>query len=161
MSSKSKTEYRVGVGASSILMVLVVLALTAVSLLSYKSAKNAEVLTHRNLQMTTAYYDASAEVQMKLAAVDVWAAELAAAGGEIDVGAFLAKMEELDMAEAQAWEEGNGICFSFVEDASHERHIQVEGKISAYETVRCEISRHQLVSQPAEEDFEQFQIWGG
>ena len=39
---KQKSEYRVGIGASSILMILVVLALTALALLSYNSARSTE-----------------------------------------------------------------------------------------------------------------------
>lgn len=76
--SKPKTEYRVGVGASSILMILVVLALTALSLLSFSGARHAEVMAKRNVDMVTAYYAATAEAQEKLAVLDSMLATLAA-----------------------------------------------------------------------------------
>ena len=64
-----KTDYRVGVGASSILMVLVVLALAAMSLLSLSAARNSEALGDRALDMTTNYYQAVSEAQRMLAAM--------------------------------------------------------------------------------------------
>ena len=158
MSNKrAKTEYRVGVGASSILMVLVVLALTAVSLLSFQSALNAEALTNRNLQMTTAYYEASARVQQKLAAMD---AALAGAGAEetFDEEDVTAALELLGLAELNVWQTRDGLAFSFVEDAEDDRRIEVQGFLTLTESTRYRVTRHQLVSAPMEDEEFPYQL---
>ena len=162
MSNKSKTEYRVGIGASSILMVLVILALTAVSLLSFRSAKNTEALTKRNLQMTVAYYEASANAQKKLAAIDELLVESQMAANIVLGEALQTELfSTLGMAELLIWQDGEDIRFSFVEDAQYERQIEVEGIFTlSSDTQRYHINKYRLISQPTEDDSAGFQLMG-
>ena len=160
--NKPKTEYRVGVGASSILMVLVVLALTAVGLLSFRNAKNAESLTERNLLMTTAYYEASARVQEKLAAMDAELADLRVNAQSLEEETLIEQLEYLEMEELTFWQEDDGLGFSFVEDANYARQIEVDGILPEAGERRYIITRYQLISHPHEEDeFMEFRLIGG
>jgi len=158
MSNKRvKTEFRVGVGASSILMVLVVLALTAVSLLSFQSALNAEALTNRNLQMTTAYYEASARAQERLAAMDAVLAE-AGAEGVADAKGIFDRLVTLNFLELKVWQADDGLAFSFAEDAQDDRRVEVQGFLTPSEPVRYRVTRYQLVSAPMEDEEFPYQI---
>ena len=162
MSNKPKTEYRVGVGASSILMVLVVLALTAVSLLSFQSARNADVLTKRNLQMTLAYYQASAKAQEKLAGMDALLAEILEDSGIPTEEDLAGHAEQLEMEEFEVWLEGEGMTFSFVEDAGYQRRLEVGGILAEDDGMRFQITKYMLTSDPEEYDGAlQFQLIGG
>lgn len=68
--SSMKADYRVGVGASSVLMILVALAMAALGLLAFGSARMTETLTRRNVDVSAAYYEAAAKVQEKLCEID-------------------------------------------------------------------------------------------
>ena len=67
---KQDSQQRVGVGVSSVLMILVVLAMTALSLLAFGSARSNESMTRRNADVGTAYYVAADQAQRTLAEVD-------------------------------------------------------------------------------------------
>ena len=160
-NGKFKMEYRVGVGASSILMVLVILALTAVSLLSFRNAKNAEALTARNVLTTQAYYEASAKIQTKLAAMDKVLVDLAVQEEESSPEILQEELESLDMAGLQIWETTDGMAFYFVEDAGYERQIEVEGLLPKAGSRRYQITRYQLLSHSVEGEDDFLQLIGG
>lgn len=65
-----KQEYRVGVGASSILMIFVVLSLTTLGVLSFASARANLTMATRRTAQVEAYYAAAAEAQCVLAEID-------------------------------------------------------------------------------------------
>jgi len=171
--SKPKAEYRVGVGASSILMILVVLAMTALSLLSFSSAQKAEVMGKRSVTMITAFYEAAANVQYKLAVIDGILMEVerdwtAGESSATDEEAFArdhsqsvtASQTQLLLAaftihgldDVSLVEEEEKVQFSFSMDAGYERVIQVKGIIDLGENPRCQITAHELVSQQAEDN---------
>ncbi len=158
---RSKNEYRVGVGASSILMVLVVLALTAVGLLSFSSARNLEVLTRRNVEMTSAYYTASAEVQKKLAVMDAKLVETQAAG-TVDPQVVLAALESVGIATEADPQKAGQLKFAFSQDAGHRRHIDVAGVIALSSSSRYQVTQYQLVSEPVDDsyDYDQYHLLG-
>lgn len=64
------SEYRVGVGASSILMIFIVLCLTTLGVLSFVSAKANLSLTDRRTQQVTAYYESNARADALIAEID-------------------------------------------------------------------------------------------
>lgn len=68
--TQKKQEYRVGVGASSLLMILVVLCLATLAILSYLSAATDEKFTLREVEMAEGAYAAEARAQEALAALD-------------------------------------------------------------------------------------------
>ena len=61
---------RMGVGASSILLILVVVSLTLFASLSLVQARGDAALTRKTAASIAAYYDADARAQEKLAALD-------------------------------------------------------------------------------------------
>lgn len=64
-------EYRVGIGASSILMIFIILCLTTLGVLSFASARANLTLTQRRQAQVEAYYEAAAEAQQMIAFIDV------------------------------------------------------------------------------------------
>lgn len=74
-------EYRVGIGASSILMIFIVLCLTTLGVLSFASARANLTLTQRRLEQVEAYYEGVAQAQTLLAQID---AALLAASEDAD-----------------------------------------------------------------------------
>ena len=81
-----RQEYRMGVGAASILMIFMVLSLTTLGVLAYASAHADLALTQRRQAQVEAYYAAVAEGQRKIARID---------------GALLAAREDLERYEVQ------------------------------------------------------------
>ena len=63
-------QRRMGVGASSLLMILVILCLTTLGVLSLTSALAEYRLSSRAAQTAAAYYEASANAQEKIAQID-------------------------------------------------------------------------------------------
>lgn len=61
---------RMGVGASSILLILVILSLTLFAVLSLVQAKNDAALTDKTASAVTAFYDADAQAQRLLSQLD-------------------------------------------------------------------------------------------
>jgi len=142
---KQRSDYRVGVGATSILMILVVLALAALSLLSLSSARNNETLAQRNLSMTLSYYQAAAEAQRTLAAMDTLISENRA--GAQDADDWNALFADHGLETVTVNEDGT---FSFSLDAGAERALVVEGALTPNASPRYTLTRHELVNQAAE-----------
>ncbi len=121
---KQDSQQRVGVGVSSVLMILVVLAMTALSLLAFGSARSNESMTQRNADVGASYYVAADQVQRRLAQLD----ELLLKG----------RQESADLAWYQAqspedilWEENEeGISFSFTTDAGNDLALFVRGLLT-------------------------------
>lgn len=67
---KTQQEYRVGVGASSILMIFIVLCLTTLGVLSFASARANLTLTNRRQVKVEGYYEALAKSQGMIADID-------------------------------------------------------------------------------------------
>lgn len=136
---KHKTEYRVGVGVSSILLILVVLALTALSLLSLKAAQDNAVLTERNVSMTLAYYEAAANVQRTLAAMDEKRFELDLSSDEA-----LASYRTFLTSQLAPVLLSDGLTFTMAANAGAEREVIVEGVVIPGITGGISITRHEL-----------------
>lgn len=81
MMKQQKPSYRLGVGASSIIMIFVVLILTTLGVLAFASARSDLSLTARRQVQVSAYYEANDQAQRLLAWVDE---ALAAAWGDPD-----------------------------------------------------------------------------
>lgn len=69
MTSRQQ-EYRMGVGASSVLMIFVVLCLTTLGVLSFASARADLMLTQRRKAYVESYYQADAAAQRVLFQID-------------------------------------------------------------------------------------------
>lgn len=121
---KQDSQQRVGVGVSSVLMILVVLAMTALSLLAFGSARSNESMTRRNADVGVAYYLAADQAQRKLAEVD--AVLLEGAAENADLGWYQA--QELEGVE---WlENEEGLCFTFTTDAAEGHAVYVRGVVT-------------------------------
>ncbi len=172
--SKQKMEYRVGVGASSILMILVVLALTALALLSFSGAKSADVLAKRNQAMVVAYYQAMAKAREKLAALDHVIVEMqkdasqVSASQQLQVGeqtdaslllSFTQRVAQAGLTDIQIEEGPESSLFSFQVDASYGRLIMVEGQLADEPGMpRYYVTRQELVSLPTEDEGDQYKL---
>ena len=88
-----KQEYRVGIGASTMLTIFVVLCVTTLALLALSGARGDAALTGRAVEMTTDYYRASDQAQRILARLDAAVKEAAASAA--DSGAFQALLADL------------------------------------------------------------------
>ena len=142
---KPGSEYRVGVGASSVLMVLVVLALAALSLLSLGSARSNAALSDRNRTMTLGYYQAAAQAQQTLAAMDELAMENASV--VTDFNGWNALFARNGLGNVTLGEDG---AFSFALDAGAQRSLAVEGTFSPSSAPRLTLTRHELVNHSTE-----------
>ena len=82
---RQRLDYRVGPGMTSLLMIFMVLCLATLAILAYASTKLDSTLTLRNVESTTAYYEASAKAQEALSQVDSRLQQLRSqAGGDKD-----------------------------------------------------------------------------
>lgn len=144
---KTGSEYRVGIGASSVLMVLVVLALAALSLLSLGSARSNAALSDRNRTMTLGYYQAAAQAQQTLAALDELTQKNAASlTDSIGWNALFARN---GLGNVTVDEDGS---FSFSLDAGAQRSLVIEGNFMPSLSPRLTLTRHELVSTSTQTD---------
>lgn len=70
----NKSSSGMGVGASSIMLIIVVVCLTLFGVLSYVTARNDAALSSRTKESVQRYYEADAAAQRGLMAVDEWIA---------------------------------------------------------------------------------------
>ncbi len=98
-AQRPQGEQRVGPGLASLIMILVVICLAALSVLALVSAQADEALTLRHQVATEAYYAAAAQMQREIAAVDqvLLAAREAAAG---DASAYAQTLAGLALSGA-------------------------------------------------------------
>ena len=93
---KEKQQYRMGVGASSILMIIVVLCITALSVLSFSNARANLTLAQRRQSYIEESQRAAAEAQRVLSRVD---ALLLEAGTTPDV--YEQRVLELELPDVE------------------------------------------------------------
>lgn len=148
---RKKAEHRVGIGASSVLMILVVLALATLSLLAFGSAKSTEALTRRNVEMACAYYEAAARTQEKLMQIDQAVLDYRRQGtGALDAAWFDA------YPIAAQWDETeDGLCFTLLTEAGEGRVLCAAGVVHEQGTARYTLNKHVLISD-ASEDTERY-----
>ena len=150
---REKPEYRVGVGASSMLLILVVLSLCALSLLALGSARNSAALSQRTVEMSVAYQQAAETVQRQLAALDQLLLEHAAEG--LDAAGWSALLADHGLADFSL-SQGDALTFALSVEAGAQRALAVEGTLSPDSFPRFTVTRHTLVNlapftQPAME----------
>lgn len=133
-------EYRVGIGASSILMIFVVLCLTTLGVLSFASARANLNLTTRRQAQIEAYYGAAAEAQALLAAIDGRLAAMAQAGEEITPAA-LRRLTGLD--DAIRVSPDGTVSFSLAVGDAQSLEVALTAQPSA-DSPRYTLLRHQL-----------------
>ncbi len=138
---KSFGEYRIGIGASSVLMILVVIALAALSLLSLGNARGSSTLSDRNLSMTLSYYQATAKAQQMLGAMDGLEKEYAA--GSPNADGWNALLAAHGLPDITIDEDGT---FAFSLDAGAGRSLAVEGTFTPDSVPRFTLTRHELTA---------------
>lgn len=145
---KQDNQQRVGVGVSSVLMILVVLAMTALSLLAFGSARSNESMTRRNADISSSYYQAADQAQRKLAEIDALLLK-----GQAEAADIL--WYEENGPEWVIWEESmEGITFSFSVETDYQQEISLQGLVTEGPQ-RYRITAHQVVDSSAmlEEDY--------
>lgn len=73
--NKHESGHRIGPGASTVLLILLVMCLTLLGVLSMAQARNDLAITRRALQAEQVYYQARIQAESALAALDAGLAE--------------------------------------------------------------------------------------
>lgn len=156
--NRNRPDYRVGVGASSVLMILVVLAMAALSLLAFGSARDTEALTLRNVEMSAAYYEAAAGVQRKLALIDEAVLEYRQShpGEELDPDWFSA----LGLQGVEWRAEDGGLSFSITAAAGGSRAISAQGQALTGDGPRYKLTGHAAYDAGAREEPQTLTLMG-
>lgn len=114
--SRKKAEYRMGTGATSMLMIFIVLCLTTLSILSYSTAKSDLAMTKRSLMMVETYYEAANRAQQIIAEID-------AQNVKIRKDTLEAALKEAEEAYAQF----ESVERSYIEEAA----LEISGRMYA------------------------------
>ncbi|MEG1774957.1 MAG: hypothetical protein RR367_00510 [Clostridia bacterium] len=156
--SKQKTTYRIGVGASSILLIMVVLAMTALALLAYGSASSDEALTQRNLSMSIADYQATARVQTQLALIDeaVYEHREKHASQPLSEACFSTH----GVTDAQWVETADGLAFTLTVELGDNRALIAEGQVFAQGKQRYTLLSHRFINTRTEENTDRLHLMG-
>lgn len=150
---KQDTQQRVGVGVSSVLMILVVLAMTALSLLAFGSARSNESMTRRNADIGASYYLAADQAQRKLAEIDAVLLK-----GQAEAADIL--WYEDNSPEGVTWEESmEGITFSFSVETDYQQAVTMQGLVTEGPQRYCIIA-HQVMDNAAEMEEDYFLLMG-
>ena len=146
---KQDSQQRVGVGISSVLMILVVLAMTALSLLAFGSARSNESMTQRNVDVASGYYRLSAEVQERLAQLDE---QLAANQGDYSA-------VTVDGVQFSS-EEGKDPSF-LLTVREGEKSIVAEGILTPDQPLRYRVLAYYTQNVSTEEEAPYLELMGG
>lgn len=108
-----RKEYRIGPGAASLLLVVVVVSLALLALLALMNARGDYRLTERSISFTLSEYEASARSERSLAELDgiVAACRRSAGSDEELLAAVSAELPDFMYMEGAvvSWEENSGI----------------------------------------------------
>jgi hypothetical protein len=137
--SRPKQEYRVGIGASTMLTIFVALCLTTLALLALSGARGDAALTSRALTMTEGYYGASDRAQRILAKLDE--AVQSAAATSADQHAFEEALSGMTVDGVSMVFDGGILSFDL--DAGGGRVLSVAVQPSR-ESPRLSIERYAL-----------------
>lgn len=146
---KGKGMYRVGSGATSLMMLLVILCLTALSVVSYSTAVSEVSVARRSAQVTQQVYDAMAQGYDALAQADAALWQAWQEGSEDDYPA------RAEACLRPAWE---------VEDGEARQVIPITENLSLAVTLRLtagedSAARYTLIgfqTQPTGQEMEEF-----
>lgn len=161
----SRSEYRVGPGASSLLLIFVSVCLTTIGILTLISAITDTRLSERSNVYVTSYYEAAARAQREIGVIDgqLLDARKQAAG---DVEAYASLVEALvgnqvPMTVNRVDDEGMSIIV-FV-PMNDDNHVEVELYVPLdFDSPRYELVRHVTVNTAEwlpEADLELFGIF--
>lgn len=116
----TKGEYRIGPGAASLMLILVVLCMTVLGALALVSARGDMRLTRRSAQMTAWYSEAEVQTETLLAQIDGILFQCAQTAGDDD-----AYLEAVWDALPEACDMDENII-SFAVDAQADRSLECE-----------------------------------
>lgn len=120
---KHREQSRVGLGAASLIMILLVLCLALMGVLSLMSARADVTLSRRYAQLAEGYANASAEAQAAIARLDEQLAKAhIAAQGEAQYAKACTEINEAGGAQV-VWESDSLAVMQF--DAQEERNLEV------------------------------------
>lgn len=125
--NKHKQEYRVGTGATSMLMIFIVLCLTTLSILSYSSARADLAITKRNVEMNEKSNEAVCAAQRIIAEIDGQLVAARAQTDDDDEYADLVSLISVDDVEINADE---SMELSFLVNAGYDRWLDVTMQIT-------------------------------
>lgn len=143
--NKMKQEYRIGTGATSMLMIFIALCLTTLAILAITSARTDLSMTGRNEEMILGYYEAASEAQEILSRLDGEIAKVR--GAATDENSYLEKIAsvKLDGVELTHPEER---LIAFALNAGHGGVLQVAVEATPFGDAgrRYVMRRHVLIA---------------
>lgn len=139
-------QSRAGIGISSVLMVLVVLAMAALSMLAFSGARDTESMTRRNVEVSVAYYENAAQVQRRLMLIDQAALDRP---GDADS----LKWYQSQAIDGVEWSrEADGVHFTITLQNDQKQGIVAQGVMLEGQFPRYRLLSHKLSNHTPEED---------
>ena len=137
--NRPRQEYRVGIGASSMLTIFVVLCVSTLALLALSGARGDQALTARAVNMTSGYYEASDRAQRAIAEID---------SAVRDAASSAANPQEFEDSMANLFVDGVSLAYdggnlSFELDAGGGRKLSVAVRPDQTGG-HCRITRYKL-----------------
>lgn len=141
--SRNKQEYRVGIGASSMLMIFIVLCLTTLAILALSSARTDSAMTDRNIKIVGDYYAAVNEAQSAIAQIDGSISAIREAA--LDEAQYMQMLEGLSIDGYQITH-SDGRLLSFSIGAGNDSMVDVTLQAAAFGEMgeRYRVLRHTL-----------------
>lgn len=133
-------EYRVGIGASSIIMIFIVLSLTTLGVLSFASARSDLILTERRQSQVESYYNSVSLAQQMIAQID--SALLKAAATPETFEEAVGAIGEIDSLITV---DGMQISFQLPVGETQSLAITLDVHAPGGDAGRYSLSKHQLI----------------
>lgn len=145
--------YRMGVGASSVLMIFVVLSLTTLGVLSFATARANHTLTDRRRAQVEQYYQSAAQAQRVLSEIDAALMEAAK-----DPETYEENVRALAVGGA-ALEVTEALMISFTVPVNERQELQVAVQANGPEAQARYTPRHHRVVNVADWTPEAPNLW--
>jgi len=157
-------SYRVGTGATSLLMILIILVMTIMSVLAYSASRSEQGLLERSIGVSDGIRQAQNQAWQTVAAVDslLLSVRSEAADETLDGAEICEKLAQCDgLPEGVTAEDGE---VSFTEEISDSLRLEVSLQVKGTDTSkRYGISAFRLVSGPEDslDEPDYLDVWKG
>lgn len=139
---RQKTEYRMGTGATSLLMIFIVLCLTTLSILALTTARNDLKMSERAVELAQAYYQAADQAQNVLSELD---AQLSLQRADAPEDEYFAALEGITLEGVDLDYNPAERRFSFSVDAGNDRYLWAEVEcLAPGDGARYRVVKHEM-----------------
>ncbi|MDL2232476.1 hypothetical protein LJC63_02700 [Ruminococcaceae bacterium OttesenSCG-928-L11] len=147
-TNNRRSNVRLSVGSSSIVVIFVILTLTTFATLSLVSANADNTLSKKNVEMSLQYYEADAAAEDMLAAIDGQLQTISASGS-----AFLPQAESLagGLDGVTAYTEDGGLFLAYAVPVNEVQQLEVVLKVEPDPAIRYTRQQWAIVSTVEDE----------